>query len=361
LLDLCLETFVFESVGNIHMHTPFSDGKKWHAEIAEDAIRAGLDFIIVTDHNLWISGIEGYYENREGRVMLLVGEELHNPRRDPQASHFLAIGADQELSNYTHDTQSLIKATSEAGGSGFLAHPFDRTAPAFAAPSLEWQDWGVNGYQGMELWNYMSSFKGLLTSRVKAVRAALEPDRYIIGPDPSALNKWDEFLANGNRMVVIGGSDAHGLTYTMWSITREIYPYEYLFRTVNTHIMTHRQLSGDFEQDKILVLQAISRGNCWVAYDLPALTTGFRFTGQSRSKGIMGEEILFRDGATLQVRTPEQCHIRMIHQGVVVADCVSDTNLTFIPNEPGPYRVECLIPHKGQERGWIYSNPIYLI
>jgi hypothetical protein len=54
----------FHAVGNMHMHTHYSDGEKWHAEIADDAIAAGLDFIIVTDHNVWVQGVEGYYEKK---------------------------------------------------------------------------------------------------------------------------------------------------------------------------------------------------------------------------------------------------------------------------------------------------------
>ncbi|MCZ7670369.1 MAG: PHP domain-containing protein [Chloroflexi bacterium] len=83
-------TELFELTGNMHMHTPYSDGEKYHKEIADAAIDAGLDYLIVTDHNIWVDGLEGYYENENGRVLLLVGEEVHNVRRQPQASHFLA-------------------------------------------------------------------------------------------------------------------------------------------------------------------------------------------------------------------------------------------------------------------------------
>ena len=53
--------------GNMHIHTRFSDGEKLHADIAHDAIAAGLDFIIVTDHNVHVTGVEGYYQNERGR------------------------------------------------------------------------------------------------------------------------------------------------------------------------------------------------------------------------------------------------------------------------------------------------------
>ena len=85
--------------GNLHIHTRYSDGEKLHAEIAHDAIAAGLDFIVITDHNVYVTGVEGYYQNGDGRrVLLMTGEEVHNVRRQPQASHFLAYGAGKELS-----------------------------------------------------------------------------------------------------------------------------------------------------------------------------------------------------------------------------------------------------------------------
>ena len=43
-----------EYAGNMHMHTRYSDGTVWHADIAAAAIDAGLDFVIVTDHNIWV-------------------------------------------------------------------------------------------------------------------------------------------------------------------------------------------------------------------------------------------------------------------------------------------------------------------
>jgi hypothetical protein len=52
---------MYEYAGNLHMHTPFSDGMGTYDEIASAALRAGLDFVIVTDHNVWVEGPEGYY------------------------------------------------------------------------------------------------------------------------------------------------------------------------------------------------------------------------------------------------------------------------------------------------------------
>lgn len=366
-------TELFEIVGNMHMHTPYSDGEKYHEEIADAAIDAGLDYLIVTDHNIWVDGLEGYYENENGRVLLLVGEEVHNVRREPQASHFLALGAERELVSFSADPQRLIDETKAAGGLGFLAHPFEKDVKVFNEPNLGWHDWDIDGFHGIEIWNYMSSFKSQLAIAIEnlpikskilaylaVIRVGLNPEKYITAPEPEALALWDKLLAEGKQIVGIGNSDAHGTPISLGPLHREIYPYEYLFRTVNTHILIPKALNGDLARDKQLIFNAVRAGHAWVGYDLPHPTKGFHFSGKGVGKGIMGDKVQLDAGATLQVKTPAPAHIRLIHQGEVVASIKNKTNLTHIPVTEGAYRVECTLPFQGKERGWIYSNPIYL-
>lgn len=359
--------------GNMHIHTRYSDGEKWHADVAHDAIAAGLDFIIVTDHNVYVTGVEGYYENEAGRVLLLTGEEVHNVRRRPQASHFLAYGAGKELATYAADPQALIDQTLNAGGYGFLAHPHEDDLALIDSSDLGWHDWDIEGFSGLEIWNYMSAFKNTVAQRLArlkwnnklisafvAVRMVLHPERYIDGPDSRTIALWDEFLGRGMRITAVGNSDAHGTPMNLGPIHREVYPYEFLFRAVNTHVLLDKPLTGGVEQDRRMLLEAIGRGHSWVGYDMPGRTDGFRFTVQGERNGIVGDELKFGLGATLQVRAPARCRIRIIRHGAVVAEVERESNLTYIPSEPGAYRVECLIPFEGRERGWIYSNPIYL-
>ncbi|MCB8937871.1 MAG: PHP domain-containing protein [Ardenticatenaceae bacterium] len=364
---------MIELAGNMHMHTHFSDGEKWHAEIAQDAIAAGLDFIIVTDHNVWVDGVEGYYEGENGRLLLLSGEEVHNVRRQPQGSHLLVYGAEAELADCAPNPQQLIDAVNERGGYSFLAHPHENDCRIFPFPNLGWRDWPVENFTGLEIWNYMSSFINALVAaldrlpvqielldKLTAVRLAFNPQKFVVGPEPRTLALWDELLAQGKRITAVGNSDAHATPMSFGPFKRIIFPYEYLFRAVNTHILLERPLTGDLTQDKKMILRAIGKGNSWVGYDLPHSTKGFRFSAASKGKGIMGEAVKLDAGATLQICTPTRCNIRLIHNGKPVASAKNETHLTHIPIEPGAYRVECTIQFAGQERGWIYSNPIYL-
>ncbi|MEA1960630.1 MAG: PHP domain-containing protein [Bacillota bacterium] len=70
---------MFEYIGNLHIHSSYSDGSKDIKQIACDAARAGLDFIIVTDYNQLTAlqkGQEKYYDD----VLVLVGSEINKEK-----------------------------------------------------------------------------------------------------------------------------------------------------------------------------------------------------------------------------------------------------------------------------------------
>jgi hypothetical protein len=351
-----------EIVGNMHMHTPYSDGEWYHDAIAEAALAAGLDFIIVTDHNVWVQGVEGYHTSADGKrqVLVLAGEEVHDQRRDPQGNHLLIYGAESELAPRAPEPQKLIDAAGQAGGLTFLAHPFERAAPLFGEPELPWQNWEVTGFTGLELWNYMSDFKGLLATRQAALRYSLRPDEGIAGPLGETLEQWDRLLSEGRRVVAIGNADAHGTTYRLGRLERVIFPYEFLFRAVNTHLILPEPLAGSEAADRQAIYAALRQGHCFVGYDVPAPTRGFRYSAQGeRGMAIMGDMMEAGAGVTLQASVPQKAELRLVHNGAIVAQKL-DTHLTHITSKPGAYRVEARIMHKGQQRGWIFSNPIYL-
>lgn len=355
---------VYEYAGNLHMHTTYSDGSGTHADIAQAAIRAGLDFVIVTDHNVHVSGLEGYYygKSREERVLLLVGEEIHDVRREPQSNHMLVYGTNTELSQYAANPQNLIDEIKRRGGFCYLAHPCERAAPLFGEGAYPWEEWDIKDYSGIELWNYMSEFKTYLSSKRAAVQAAFNPEKVISGPLPETLALWDRLLQDGKPVKAIGAADAHASSYSLGPLSRVVFPYDYLFRCVNTHIFTAVPLNGDFERDKQLVLGALRDGLAFVGYDLPAPTRGFRFIAQGHNTdAVMGEWIRLGHGVTLQIVIPWMAKMRLLKDGVVILEESESTHRTYIANRPGTYRVEAYISYQGQSRGWIFSNPIFVV
>lgn len=350
-----------EYIGNLHSHSVYSDGTGRHNEIARAAIAAGLDFVVVTDHNVLVKGVEGYRYLDDHRVLLLTGEEVHDPTRQPQRNHLLAYEADEELAPRAADPQGLIDAASENGGLTFLAHPADFAAPLFGEGDLSWVSWGVEGFTGLEIWNFMTEFKTLLTSWPRAIYYAYRPQKIARGPHPEIISRWDQMLAAGRRVVAIGNADAHAFPVRKGPLRRVIFPYEFLYRAVNTHVITQAPLRGDVKRDRRLLFEAIGRGRCFVGYDLPAPTRGFRFRATSDAgQAEMGGSVPVGFGVTLQAYAPRRCRMRLLCDGEMV-DTWQDTHqFVYTADRTGAYRVETYLPFEGEERTWIISNPIYV-
>lgn len=351
-----------EYVGNLHMHTTTSDGHGSHDEVADAAIRAGLDFIVVTDHNTLPTEFEEYFYRGFRRVLRLIGQEVHDVERRPEKSHLLIYGTNENLVRYADRPQTLIREVRKRGGLSFLAHPRDCGVPQYDQPELSWEDWEVEGYTGVEIWNFMSSFKFVVRTRAHAIFYGLFPSLIRRGPEPELLERWDRMLSAGGRTVAIGNSDAHALPVHFGPLRRTVFPYVWLFKAVNTHVLIDESLSGEAADDRDRILEAIRQGRCFVGYDLPANTRGFMFSAHSEhGNAIMGDRLRYRLGVTLQVTTPFAAQIRIIHAGRMIREWPSTQHAVHSIREPGPYRVEAALRRTGSETiPWIYSNPIYI-
>jgi hypothetical protein len=367
---------MYEIVVNLHMHTRYSDGHVSHTDIARAALATGIDAVIVTDHNVYVDGPEDYYhlpggagttpqrglpEDGGKRVLLLVGEEIHDQARQPQKSPLLAFGHNCELAGRAADIPRLLESIRSAGGVSFIAHPYDPEAPAFNEGDLSWEDWQVQGYTGIELWNAMSEFKSLLKSKLHAIYYALNPESIAQSPFPRVVKIWDDLLAAGQKVVAIGGTDAHALPARLGPLRRTLFPFEFHFKTLNTHLSLSQALSGEIDRDRLLILEAFRRGRAFIGYDLPASTRGFRFIAHGfDQKATMGEDITCERGVTFQVTLPMAAECRLIRHGEVIQTWAHQQHCTYITSRPGAYRVEAYTDFRGKRRAWIFSNPIYV-
>ena len=210
---------------NLHMHTRYSDGTGSHQDIAEAALRCGLDAVIVTDHNVLVRGAEGYFRQGRRRLLVLVGEEVHDQGRVPQKNHLLILGLDQEIAPLAENPHALIKAVRDSGGLSFIAHPNDPAARTFGETDISWVDWSVPDFTGIELWNGLSELKTLLRSRLHGALYGFFPALVAHKPILATLQKWDELLLRG-RVVALGGSDAHALHVHIGPLSGVIFPYD---------------------------------------------------------------------------------------------------------------------------------------
>jgi len=207
----------------------------------------------------------------------------------------------------------------------------------------------------------LSELKTVVHSKLHGLFYAYFPQFIAYRPILGTLNRWDDLLAGGGRVVAIGGSDAHAMHMRMGPLRRVIFPYQFHFRTVNTHIFIPEPLTGDVAADRKMIYDALAAGRCFVGYDLPAPTRGFRFNAKGlEGSAIMGEEIPVKGGVTLQAHVPTPADIHLIKDGKRLGVWKRSYACTYSATEPGVYRVEVYRNYLDRKRGWIYSNPIYV-
>jgi hypothetical protein len=352
---------MIESKFALHIHTTYSDGRATHNELINVAKKAGLDGIITTDHNIWVEGLDGYHGDGNDKVILLVGEEVHDRDLEPPGNHMLILGQNKELSPFANNPQRLIDQVNNGKGLTFLAHPVEDPLERFNEKEFSWRNWEIKGFTGIELWNQMSEFKSVSQDLNSAFINALFPKRMSLGPLERTLSLWDKLIAARNEQIVaVAGVDAHQLEKKIGPFTLKLYPYLHHFQSLRTHILTDEPLNKNFAEAKNQILSALRYGHCFIGYDLPAATDGFRFTVHNeQGQYIMGDEVKVTGGLTFQIRLPQKNLCRFYKDGKLINEWQDRDVCTHMTTEPGVYRVESFIPYKGKQRGWIFSNPIY--
>jgi hypothetical protein len=346
-----------EYVGNLHIHSKYSDGTATVEEIAAAAQRADLDFIGLNDH----FNLKGLREGKEGwhdGVAVLIGCELNE-----KYNHYLAYNITDDIRSDTADPQRVIDATRKQGGIGFIAHPFETGSPLHdGGHAFIWNRWDADGYDGIDIWNFSSVWKSNARNLLTGFYYYYNIRAANLDPMDETLAKWDE-LTQTRKVVAIGGSDNHGLKVKLLlGLARgTLFDYEYAFRAVNTHVLLRGEMPADFEAAKQAIYGALREGRCFVACSLFADPRGFRFEAETNN-GVVppGGQALLKDSPILVVRSPARGLIRFIHRGRAVRSETGREAALRIA-DPGPHRVEVRLPRAfGKTRAWIFSNPIYV-
>ena len=344
-----------ERVGNLHIHTTYSDGTADYDALVETAVNAGLDFVIVTDHNTFTPQHSGWHNN----LLVLTGEEIHDPGR-PNANHLLVFGAGVGMAVHGGDPRKLLAAVREQGGLSFIAHPFEHSGVFTREPDINWVAWDADEFHGLEIWNYMSEFKSYIRNRAAALFYAFLPRLAITGPYRETLDRWDQLMAK-RSVTGIGGSDAHGTEYTMGPLRRRVFGYAHLFGAINTHVLVPSAWSGEADRDAKLIYAALRGGKAFVGYDALGSTKGFRFTALHRDVHyVIGDTVQATDPVCFCVEVPSRARIRLMLDGRCVVGS-KGVSLNHETRTPGVYRVEAHRRYAHRQRGWIYSNAIRVV
>jgi len=338
---------VHDLVCVVHVHSTHSDGSGTVPQIARAAKRAGVDVVLLTDHDTLEAkrrGEERWYDD----VLVLVGEEVSPTDRD----HFLAFGIDKEI-NRRMSGPDICKAVEAAGGFGFGAHPFSRGSERFKRPGIAFGE--RDCLAGVELWSFLNDTGERARGIRDLARMIFTPQRAIGGPPEDNLREWDQ-LCQARRVVAIGGLDAHQFGIRIAGhVPIRLMGYARTFKQLHTHVIVDEPLAHDLDADRARVYGALREGRCYIANDQVANARGFQFWADGPRTIPMGGEDNSEPRWTLNARLPHAARILIRRDGVVHAEADAD-GITSVTSGSGVYRVEATM----RGRPWIYSNPIYL-
>lgn len=176
--------------GDLHMHTHHSDGW-WSVDDLWQAVqRRGLDFFVLTDHNI-LSGLAEVAALETGRVLPLPGLEVTTMH-----GHMLAVGTqtliDWRLDRPERSIAGITRDVHAAGALAIIAHPRVEGSPY--CHGCRWDVSEVDPAQvdAVEVWN----------GPWRSGRDGEDNER--------GLLFWEDWLNRGYRIPLSGGSDAHG-------------------------------------------------------------------------------------------------------------------------------------------------------
>jgi len=324
--------------GAYHVHTTRSDGRGTLAEVVAAARAAGLQFVVVTDHNVLTREEQGWHDG----VLVVEGTEASTP-----FGHVVALGVPRALSAEERESDPL-RAIAALGGEAILAHPLH--------PSRPFTGWGRGPWRGLEIVSNDTSWAEVVAGREWG-RAALAAAVLPFDGARAVLALQDDSRAERRRFddelraaqpgekrrparVLLCSADAHG------------YPsYRSAFEAFSMHLPI--ALSGDGDADAGRVVAALDDGRAVCVMDAVAPASGIRLVAARGGKGLdllleapdlrPARFTLLRDGAPVAQRTATAA----AGAAVVAFDCEG----ARCPS--GDYRVEAT----WDGRPWIFTNP----
>jgi hypothetical protein len=351
------------AAGVMHVHTVASDGSGSPDEVAAAAARAGLQFVILTDHG------DGTRAPRppvyRSGVLCLDAVEISTAE-----GHYIALGLPQTPYPLGGDPRDVIQDVRRLGGFGIAAHPDSRK------PALQWHEWTAP-FDAIEWLNADSEWRDASRRRKERALATylfrpVETLGSLLDRPDLTILRWDT-LTQRRRVVGVAGTDAHARVGWQESDASgyrkpwflRIPSYEVSFRAFALRVNLSRPLSGDAGADALILLQAIRAGHLYTAIDAVASPAALEFSATS-SAGSAEQGDRLEPGGPVNFRARVNAStggtIVLRKNGALLTQHPVP-ELTFVgPPGAGVYRIEVLLASApGQPPiPWIVSNPIYV-
>jgi len=349
--------------GVFHIHSKRSDGTGSVEEIAETASKAGLQFLVFSEHGDGRTKLSSpvYHSG----VLCLDAVEISTT-----GGHYVAFGLERSLYPLAGESRDVVADVTRLNGLGIAAHP------GSSKPELSWQNWalpfeGLEWVNGDSQWRDESPFelaKGIAYYLLRPHAAVVT----LFDRPVHVMEEWDR-LTTTRPVLAIAGSDAHakiGLgdsTNGTKTLTLLKMPsYESVFRTLSIRAKLTQPLTGEALVDGKRVIEAFRKGRIFSVIDAVASPAAFNYDAINEQGEIFqmgdrlepGVPVIFRVWAAV----PPKGQIVLIKNGEVVKAVSGPTLVHRTNSEPGAFRVEVQTPQSpgNPPIPWIVSNPIYV-
>ena len=348
------------ALGAYHIHTTRSDGTGTIDEIAAAASRAGLKFIVITDHGDGTRAPDppAY---RHG-VLCLDAVEVST-----FGGHVVAMNVGR-ASPYplAGETADVIDDIHRLKGWAAAAHP---DSPK---PNLRWTA-GNAPYDAIEWLNADTEWRDNQVRELAgtALRSIVRPAESVVSlfdRPARTLQRWDSAMV-ARPVVSLAAVDAHAHGLIGWSETDQPEArrtlltrpnYEHLFRALAQAVVLDRPLAGDAAADAAHVLAALAAGRSYSIVRGLATPAFLAFDAEQGGVQIpMGARAL-AVGVTGSIRASvaqaPEARVQLLHNGRPLAAGRGSAAYSGVVTE-GSYRVEVFYGDAAVP--WIVSNAIH--
>ncbi|MBI1819064.1 MAG: PHP domain-containing protein [Nitrospirae bacterium] len=351
----------FDYQGVIHFHTNYSgDATGTYEEIALEANREKMDFMISTDHNT-LGPLEDKKEGWYQKTLFLVGEEL-----SLSVGYLLALNIKTLPLTPGKKSQEVISDIVKQGGMVFIAHPNH--------PRWKWtmkEDVGITGEEVLDFadqW-YSASPASMLLSLLYYPFNSNAALMALYERPEETIREWDRRNQSQN-IIGIFAPDFHQAV----RITRNYkFPFpevEKVLPIAHDHLLLKAPFSGKFQEDKEALYEALRQGHLYFSMDILQNASGFLFSAKQGEKIVwMGDQLPAGQPVTFSIQLPQPLEFRrtwihLYRNGAEIARS-EEGSFNFSTLEKGVYRVEVEVEipalwKPARKVIWIYSNPIVL-
>lgn len=358
----------YDYKGVTNVYSDLSLGTGDYKLIVNDAKNASLDFLFITDLNLFENNLfpEGYHDN----LLLLFANKYSylDSRLLFYSTKKKSLGAN--LGEVNIQITDLISQNTDTNKESLfvLTHPFLK--------GFNWTGDYPQGLDGIEIINFKRiQQKHFEDEKVDSFISLL---MYPFNPPLGFIRLFDEptqelalldELQKEKQISAHLGLEATAKAVPITGSTIHFPSYETIFKLGSQHVLLRSELTGNSNSDKIKIIKALKAGEFYLCLDLLGNPKGFSaYIKNGENLNIFGSQIPFTKNLKFYYTIPKptkEFEIVIYKNGVKYKAFQTESE-QFDITEKGNYRLEVRLkldlpfPMKSRWVTWLFTNSFYI-